>query len=633
MPDAIATLVTRFAAVGRPQSIDDDARTVEATISTGAVVRRRDMWGDEYDEELVVSKDAVDLRSLIGGPVLLDHKHHDANSVIGRVDSAWIERGAVMARMKFSGEEPGATAFRKISEGTLSSLSVGYSTDAVEEISRPGNVPLWRVTKWTIREASVVALPADPTAKFRSHERSSSMNGNLVVDAPADGQAQEETRGQAIQAAPTARDPLAENKRLRRENEIRKMVGVASRNGVVIDAEVLVQSDMSKRQVRSLIFERMAAASGPEIHSQITGGVDYTDPKFRRALFAEALAARHSPVQISEAAQQYRGITLGEIAREILTRHGEKIGYASPGQLIERAFGLHGSSDFPALLVDAANKVLQHAYQAAPPGVKTICRQTTATDFRTKHVIKLGEAPTLVQVNESGEFQGGSMADAQETYALNTYGRIIAISRKALINDDLAGFSDLAMKFGGSAAEFESQFIVNLLTSAGGVGPAMSDGVALFNAAHGNLAAAGAAINVGPLGAARTAMRLQKGLSGKPINATPKYLVVPAALETVAQQYLTMLQAVQSANVNPFAGLLELVVDPRLDAVSSIAWYLAADPAQLATIEYAFLAGQAEGMFLETRVGFEVDGIEIKCRLDFGAGVIDFRGLYRNPGL
>ena len=50
------------------------------------------------------------------------------------------------------------------------------------------------------------------------------------------------------------------------------------------------------------------------------------------------------------------------------------------------------------------------------------------------------------------------------------------------------------------------------------------------------------------------------------------------------------------------------------------------------TIEYAFLEGQ-EGVFIETRMGFDVDGVEIKARLDFGAKAIDWRGLYKNPGV
>ena len=52
---------------------------------------------------------------------------------------------------------------------------------------------------------------------------------------------------------------------------------------------------------------------------------------------------------------------------------------------------------------------------------------------------------------------------------------------------------------------------------------------------------------------------------------------------------------------------------------------------QIDTIEYAYLEGQ-QGAYIETRNGFDVDGVEIKCRLDFGAKAIDWRGLYKNPG-
>ena len=45
----------------------------------------------------------------------------------------------------------------------------------------------------------------------------------------------------------------------------------------------------------------------------------------------------------------------------------------------------------------------------------------------------------------------------------------------------------------------------------------------------------------------------------------------------------------------------------------------------------AYLEGQ-QGAYIETRNGFDVDGVEIKCRLDFGAKAIDWRGLYKNAG-
>jgi hypothetical protein len=91
---------------------------------------------------------------------------------------------------------------------------------------------------------------------------------------------------------------------------------------------------------------------------------------------------------------------------------------------------------------------------------------------------------------------------------------------------------------------------------------------------------------------------------------------VPAATSSVVPQSIRTLAPIS---------------EPRLDAASETAWYLAASPNQIDTIEYAYLEGQ-QGAYIETRNGFDVDGVEIKCRLDFGAKAIDWRGLYKNPG-
>ena len=40
-----------------------------------------------------------------------------------------------------------------------------------------------------------------------------------------------------------------------------------------------------------------------------------------------------------------------------------------------------------------------------------------------------------------------------------------------------------------------------------------------------------------------------------------------------------------------------------------------------------------DGVYIETRMGFDVDGVEIKARLDFGAKAIDWRGLFKNAGI
>ena len=151
-----------------------------------------------------------------------------------------------------------------------------------------------------------------------------------------------------------------------------------------------------------------------------------------------------------------------------------------------------------------------------------------------------------------------------------------------------------------------------------------------------NLTGTGTAISVTSLGVGRTMMRLQKGLQSEELNLTPAYLIVPATQENLAYQYTSAnYTPATAATINEFrAGgrtALEPIVEAILDASSTTAWYLAANNGAIDTVEYCFLDG-AEGPVIESEVGFEVDGISYKCREDFAAKAIDFRGLYKNAG-
>ncbi|MHC1741519.1 MAG: hypothetical protein AB9873_00645 [Syntrophobacteraceae bacterium] len=111
--------------------------------------------------------------------------------------------------------------------------------------------------------------------------------------------------------------------------------------------------------------------------------------------------------------------------------------------------------------------------------------------------------------------------------------------------------------------------------------------------------------------------------------------MVPAALETVADKLLystgTLDENKSSAVNNPFNGKLAPIIEPRLDAVSTTAFYLAADPSQCDIIELAWLGG-FRGPYLESRDGWTVDGIEYKVRIEYGCAVLDWRGLAKNVG-
>ena len=107
---------------------------------------------------------------------------------------------------------------------------------------------------------------------------------------------------------------------------------------------------------------------------------------------------------------------------------------------------------------------------------------------------------------------------------------------------------------------------------------------------------------------------------------------MPPELEVTAYQIVNSTAAVDGTNsgvFNPYKGRFVVVSDAEL--TDTTAWYLVADASQHDTIEVTYLNG-VETPRLETRQGFDVDGIEYKVAFDVGVDAIDFRGLYKNAG-
>jgi hypothetical protein len=357
-----------------------------------------------------------------------------------------------------------------------------------------------------------------------------------------------------------------------------------------------------------------------------------------RAGIVNALSHRVAPsyFKLEEVGRRYRGMTLLDTAKLYLQASGGRVTDLSRMELAGMALGFqtragsgyHTTSDFPILLADVANKTLRRAYDEFPVTFTPIVRRTTVPDFKTVNRVQLGDAPNLLKVLEHGEFTRGTISEGREQLAVSTYGRIFAISRQALVNDDTSAFERVPMMFGRAFRVLESDLVWAQITS----NPVMGDGNALFSTAHGNIATSDGAIDVTNLGAGRVAMRTQTGLDGQKINVAPRYLLVPAALETVADQVTAPLVPALVSNVNIFAGRLGVIAEPRLDDASPDAWYLAASTEQIDIIELAFLEGQEGGPMVESKLGFDVDGIEFKARHDVTAKVLDWRGLYKNEG-
>ncbi|EEW24018.1 prohead protease/major capsid protein fusion protein [Rhodobacter ferrooxidans] len=574
----------------RPKSLDQVSRTVEAIVSTGAdtarpgFVERLDLRG-------------ADLSRLIGSAVLNAHRAGSIEDQLGVVEAAELRAEGLWVRIKFRSNDAAQSVLTDIGEGTLRGLSIGYTVAEWKE-TRDGERRIRTATRWTPLEVSIVPVPADAGAHFRAGEHQME-----VETQTAD---QSANNGAVLTRAQT-------------NAEIRSIAETAGLTRDWADAQIDAQAEPDA--ARAAAFAAMQTRSA-QTQTRTTRAVitaDNTDPAVIATRAGEAIFARSHPEhQLSEAARPWAWRSIGDVAREVLHLRGVSTLAMTSETLITRA--LHSTSDFPLILGDAVGRELRRAYAAPASGVRTLARQTTARDFRAKRSIMMGEASELEKVPEGGEFKNGTLDESAESYSLATFGKIFAISRQALVNDDLGAFTRVPAMMGTAAAVFEAAQLTAKVAS----NPAMSDAVAVFHADHGNLAAT-AELSVTSLSAARLAMRKQTGLSGALIDVVPKYLLVPPELETLGEQTLATIAATKTADANPFANLT-LVVEPRL--TSGTQWYVLADPATIDGLEYAYLEG-APGPQIETRAGFEVDGVQIKVRLDFGCGWIDHRGWYR----
>jgi len=667
-----------------PNTADGDARTVEVVWSAGARIRRATFFGEPYDEELSLDPAHVRLERLnAGAPFLKVHELTELDAVIGSVvpGSARIENGRGIALVRMSERTDVEPIWRDIQAGHIRAVSIGYQVQRFEVSKPEGGRELWRAVDWTPFEVSAVAVGADPAAGFRNqsplhdcvlHRRDapSTMKGPIPmpdqtktpasepVTATATNQPTEpvateettpmtepkdrasETRSQPKASNPEATPAVTENAdamvsraRDAERERVSTIYDLAGRLNLERGfAEDLVKRGVSIGESRRLILDQVAAKSDEtRTFSHVSIPLGGHDERItRRDAVANALLHRYSPTlfQLEDGARQYRGMSLLELARESLGNAGVNTRGLSRDEVATRS--LHSTSDFPEILSAVTNKTLRQAYEAYPRTFMLFCRQVLATDFKAMHRVQLGEAPQLLEVGESGEFKRGTLGESKESYKVKTYGRVVAITRQTLINDDLDAFTRIPAMYGNSIAQLESDVVWGIITA----NPAMADGNALFHTAHKNLAGTGAALAVEAVGTARAAMAKQTGLDKKTVlNVRPAFLIVPASLELKAEQLVAqnLVPAATSSVVPQSIRTLAPISEPRLDAASETAWYLAASPNQIDTIEYAYLEGQ-QGAYIETRNGFDVDGVEIKCRLDFGAKAIDWRGLYKNPG-
>ncbi len=616
-----------------PGSINAEKRTIELVWATGAKGLRNG-WDGRFYEELSMDPAHVDMGRLQSGnaPLLDAHDAYSNASVIGVVESARLEGIQGIATVRFADTPDVANIWRKIETGILKNVSVGYTVEKFErQPQKDGDpIPHLLATRWTPKEISIVPMGFDPNASVRSDGGALTLCEVIETKSPSEKENEtrgiekmsEETKPKELET-PVAVAPVLDEKLIAetavkteraRQIEIRE---ISTKLALGQDFETrMINEGVELSKVRELAIEKKAEAQLEIKTTRIEAG-NQDEKQTLRDGVENALLHRVDRSVALEKGKDFVGMSLMRISEEFLG----SIRGISKSEIATRALS---SSDFPHVLANVASKTLRKAYDAQPKTFMPFVSMGTLPDYKAMKRIQFGDAPSLISQAEGGELTYGSVGEGSESISLVKYAKGLLVTEETIINDDLQAFSRLPALFGAAAARLESKLVYDLLLA----NAAMSDGVALFHADHGNLPSA-AAIQEAGVTAAKILMREQKTLDGLDyLNLTPAFIVCGSAKEVEALKLMNQIVASQTSNVNVFANSMQVIVDPR---VTGNKWFLMASPSQIDTIEVAYLEGMS-GPEITSEKDFDTSGLKLKCKHVVGVKAIDYRGMVYNSG-
>ncbi|RMF84575.1 MAG: hypothetical protein D6744_02840 [Planctomycetota bacterium] len=649
----------RLASVEITRNSDDDVPTFTASLSSEEPARQ--FFGLEI---LQHTPNAINLdRAETGGGLSLLF-NHDRDRPLGRVRNIRLDRKAKRLRGDFVFTPHDDFARRvqaDVEAGFMGDVSIAYEINDYEvEETDAGEV--FRVTNWTPLEASIVTVPADPSVGVgRAHSNGADTMPDKAKDTP------EPTGDNIVVDFSAARNQgLTEGQRAgieaerKRVQEIVTLFASIERTGPEYTAlrDTLLQNGASIEQAqRELLLLMSRAAPGPVAEPQpdpepaqqgarVQAGADSVDKLVEgatRALeFRGGLIESTREVRAEMRENEFAGFTLVELARECLRAMNVRTHGMSRDALVRAAlrpdiaardFVGHGSSVFTNLLENIANKALLTGYDETPETWQAWVRIGSLPDYRQASRAGLSSFSDLDEIPENGPYKHGTMDDRKETIQAAKFGKLFALSREAILNDDLDGFAVVPRRMGRAAARKVGDKVYDILNNP----PTLNqDNTSLFRSS--NTGTAGAP-SVTTISEGRVKMALQTDQNGVAagLNIRPAFIIVPVGLEDTVRVIVASERDPSEGTTtsfnrpNPIRNIATVISDPRLDAASTTAWYMAASPQATDTVEVGFVNGMQEPQ-LESRDGWTTDGIEWKVRHEFGVAALDFRGMFKNAG-
>lgn len=621
---------------------------------------RVSMW----DDPVVVDLNGLQVRA--GKPVFYNHRS-DLENLIGQVETIEKRNGKLVAEGPVIGESETAKTILMLNKKGYrfqASISVDvydyYSLQKGEKAnvnSQTITGPATVITKSKLSEISFVLQGADEntSAKIAAAKEEeiqmenkimSEKKKEVVAASQSDPKVVEEgtvETTQKIEAAKqTDNDSIVNKIRSEAAAEAERIAAIRSAclgNHPEIEARAIREGwSEDKTKLEVLRAERPSAPnvigrnpveslSVLEAAALMSGGIS-----------ADHLVKKYDESIIEAADTRYKGrIGLQQMIMEAARANGCSVMYfrEDPRRVLEAAFppvkAAFSTVDLAGIMSNVANKFLLQGFESEESVWRQIAARRPVNDFKTITSYRLTGAFEFDEIGPTGELKHGTLSDESFTNRARTHGKMFTITREDLYNDDLGALTALPAKIGrGGHKKLNKVFWTEFL-----------DNSDFFTEDRENFAEGGnTALSVEGLALAELMFLDQEDADGSPLGVDPRILLVPSALGYKARQLMASVKLGAESGepeTNPFAGMFKPVVsrylsNNKIAGSSATAWYLLADPNDIAVIEVCFLNGKEMPTVESADADFNVLGIQFRGYFDFGVAKQDWRAGVKMKG-
>lgn len=291
--------------------------------------------------------------------------------------------------------------------------------------------------------------------------------------------------------------------------------------------------------------------------------------------------------------------------------------------MLEGAFPIRASGmstfSLSGIFSNIANKAMRRSFDSVEQVWKIIAAIASVSDFKTRTSYSLTGDMQYLAVPPGGELKHATAGEQAYTNKADTYGRMFALDRRDIINDDLGALTGIPRKLGrGGALKINDVFWTVFL-----------DNASFFTSGNKNyFEGSGTALSIDSLTTAEQMFLDQVDYDGKPLSIAAAILLVSTANKVLGDQLNTAQTIAYGGSTaklsnNPHQGKYRSVASAYMSNTaytgnSSTAWYLLADPMDLAVIEVCFLNGKQEPTVETSEADFSQLGVQMRGYHDFG---------------